>query len=217
MTLTTRTLAVAVLAAAVAVAGCTTGGGSTDGKSCTDVELVVARGTGEPGTLGTIVGDPLLAATRTAIAPKTLAGHSVAYPAGFTADSPPAGNRALVSHLTARAAACANTKFVLVGYSQGAQVVDMALGADVAGTINAPATVVKLPDALAPRIAAVVLFGNPIGAVGRKVPAPYDNRTLDICASGDPVCQPGGGNIAAHLTYTANASQAATFIRQKVT
>jgi cutinase len=219
MTRTTRSLAAAAAVLAIAAtgaAGCT--GGSTSGRPCTDVELVVARGTGEPGTLGLIVGDPLLTATRPAVAPRSVGGHAVAYPAGFTADSPPAGNRALVEHLTARSAACASTRFVLVGYSQGAQVVDMAIGADVSGTINAPAPsgIVALPASVTGRVAAVVLFGNPIGALGRKVPAAWQGRTLDICATGDPVCQPGGADIGAHLTYSANAGQAATFIGQKV-
>jgi cutinase len=199
-------------AVGLAVTACTGGGSGTIGRPCTDVELVVARGTGEPGTLGIIVGDPLLAATRTAIAPRSVAGHPVAYPANASADSAPTGNRALVDHLTRRAAACANTAFVLVGYSQGASVVNMSIGVDSRGR---PATVI--PAALEPRVRAIVQFGNPLSGQGGQAPAQYRDRLLDVCATGDPVCDPGGGNIGAHLTYSGNARQAAQFIKSKTT
>jgi cutinase len=209
-------LGAAAVAGGLATAGCTTVPGGGAGSACTDVELVVARGTSEPGTLGTIVGDPLLRAARTAVAPASIRGQRVDYPAGFSADSPPAGNRAIVSYTTQRATTCPGTKFVLVGYSQGAQVVDLALGVDTTGTINGIKPVAVLPESVEPRIAAITLFGNPIGAKGMKVPARYLDRTLDLCAAGDPVCQPGGGNIAAHLTYNNQASRAAAFIASKV-
>lgn len=203
-----------VLAAAavglVAVA-CTRGGSDTSSRPCTDVELIVARGTGEPGPLGIIVGDPLLAATRTAIAPRTVAGHAVDYPANASADSAPTGNRALVDHLTRRAAACANTAFVLVGYSQGASVVNMSLGVASRGR---PITVI--PAAVAPRVRAIVQFGNPLTGQGGQVPLQYRDRILDICATGDPVCG-GGSNISAHLTYSSDARRAAQFIKSKTT
>jgi cutinase len=196
-------------AVGLAAAACTGGGSGTIGRPCTDVELVVARGTGEPGPLGIIVGDPLLAATRTAIAPRSVAGHPVAYPANASADSAPTGNRALVDHLTKRAAACANTAFVLVGYSQGASVVNMSLGVESRGR-----PLVVIPASLEPRVRAIVQFGNPLTGQGGQPPAQYRDRYLDICAQGDPVCG-GGSNIAAHLTYSANARQAAQYIKSK--
>jgi cutinase len=208
------TLGVTIAAGLLATTACT--GTPTTGRPCTDVELVVARGTGEPGALGLIVGDPLLAATRTAIAPKTIAGHPIVYPATLAAGSPQTGNRAVVAHISTRSAQCATTKFVLVGYSQGAQVVDMAVGADVSGTINVTAPVAVIPADLAPRITAIVTFGNPISALGRALPAPYADRHLDVCAQGDPVCQAGGGNFGAHLTYSADAGRGAAFIRSRV-
>jgi cutinase len=200
----------ATAAAGLVAVACTNGGGSTIGRPCTDVELVVARGTGEPGTLGVIVGDPLLRATRAAIAPRTVAGHPVDYPASAAANSAITGNRALVEHLTRRAAACANTAFVLVGYSQGSSVVNMSLGVDSRGR-----QITVIPATLEPRVKAIVQFGNPLTGQGGQVPPQYRDRVLDICATGDPVCDRGGGNIGAHLTYSGDAQRAAQFIRSK--
>jgi cutinase len=204
--------------AAVALAGAVTAGcgqrppGGNAG--CADVELVIARGTGEPGTLGVIVGDPLLQATRPAVAPRTVTGYPVDYPASTDPQSPYSGNRALVARMTSRSAACPSTKFVLVGYSQGAAVVDMAIGAYGPG--SGANTVTILPTAAASRVAAVVLFGNPLRRTGRSLPPEWVGRTLDICAPLDPVCDPNGTDFSPHLTYGGNAGQAAAFIASKV-
>jgi cutinase len=208
-----------VALAAVSLAGAVTAGCGqrppTGGNAgCSAVELVIARGTSEPGTLGVIVGDPLLRATRQAVAPRSVAGYPVDYPASTDPGSPYTGNRALVAHMTSRTAACPATKFVLVGYSQGAAVVDMAIGAY--GTGSGANTVTLLPAGAAARVAAVVLFGNPIRRTGRAVPAEWSGRTLDICAPLDPVCDPNGTDFSPHLTYGNNAGQAAAFIASKV-
>ncbi|MEV0406872.1 cutinase family protein [Actinoallomurus sp. NPDC050550] len=67
-----------------------------------------------------------------------------------------------------------------------------------------------IPATIEPKVKAVLLFGNPIRAIGRSVTGTYQARTLDLCASGDPVCG-AGTNILAHLSYGADAGQAATF------
>jgi cutinase len=202
----------AVAAVLTAAAGCVPGPG-TIGTPCADVELVVARGTFESGPLGATAGDPLLAATRPALAPRTVTAHAVAYPADLAPTSPPAGNRAVVTHVINRASECPATQFVLVGYSQGAQVMDMALGVDMTDTGDGGPPVATIPAALEPRVAAIVLYGNPLNLLRRNLPPPYAGRTLDICAAGDPVCEPGGMNIAAHISYWADAYRAAAFIR----
>jgi cutinase len=183
---------------------------------CSDVELVVARGTGEPGTLGVIVGDNVLAETRRALPGRNVTAYAVDYPAGFDATSPGLGMVDTVEHVTAQAAACPGQKFVLVGYSQGAQVIDGALGVDTTGTINGGPPPAVIPASVAPRIAAVTLFGNPITAIGRTVPGEYLSRTRDFCRDGDPVCQADAVNILAHLLYFLDAPAAATFIAGKV-
>jgi pimeloyl-ACP methyl ester carboxylesterase len=84
--------------------------------------------------------------------------HNVAYPAGMAANSKTEGVAKTLSHVQAQAAACPNQKFVLVGYSQGADVMH-----------NAAA---KLPEALHPRVIAVVMFGDP----GNMGPCPCSQK-----------------------------------------
>ncbi|MFF5982024.1 cutinase family protein [Streptomyces olindensis] len=179
--------------------------------ACTDVELVAARGTFEPGTLGFIVGDPVLSALQKKVTGKSLSSYKVNYPADLSPTSAAQGNLDLVNHVKSQAAACPNQKFVLVGYSQGANVVDNSIGISSAGAVVGSPIVATLPAQVEPKVAAVLLFGNPIRALGKSVTGTYQSRTLDICAKGDPICESGGGDVGAHLGYRDDADAAATF------
>jgi cutinase len=183
--------------------------------TCADVDVVVARGTGEPGRLGVIVGDRVFAALGRALAGRTLSSHAVDYPASLARGSAAIGNRELVEHVTDQAAACPDQRFVLVGYSQGANVVGNSLGVSSAGAVVGADIVAEIPPEIAPQVGAVLLFGNPIRAIGRRVTGDFADRTLDICASGDPVC--GGGRRAiAHLSYGRDAARSAAFAAGRV-
>ncbi|MET9765517.1 cutinase family protein [Streptomyces sp. NPDC006372] len=179
--------------------------------ACSDVELVSARGTFEPGTLGFIVGDPVYSALQKKATGKSLSSYKVNYPADLSPTSAAQGNADLVNHVKSQAAACPNQRFVLVGYSQGANVVDNSIGISSAGAVVGSPIVAQLPAAVEPKVAAVLLFGNPIRALGKSVTGTYQSRTLDICAKGDPVCESGGGDVGAHLGYRDDADAAATF------
>jgi cutinase len=183
---------------------------------CSDVELVVARGTLEPGPLGIIVGDNVFDETKRALPGRTVTAHAVAYPANFETGSQQRGVVLTVEHVTEQAAACPNQKFVLVGYSQGASVIVGAVGTDTTGTINGSPPPAVIPAALEPRIAAVTVFGNPITAIGRTVPPQYVSRTRDFCQDGDPACEANGTDVLAHLLYFLDAPEAARFIAGKV-
>ncbi|MEV6628353.1 cutinase family protein [Amycolatopsis sp. NPDC051106] len=184
---------------------------------CTDIDVPVARGTFEPGTLGFVVGDPVYQAVRNSLRPRSLSSYPVDYPADLGEPaSVQKGNTDLVNHVKAQAAACPQQRFVLVGYSQGANVVDNSIGVSSDGAVVGGPIVATIPAELAPRIAAVLLFGNPIRAIGRQVTGPYQSRTKDYCAAGDPVCQPGGANFLAHLSYGGDAADAAAFAASKV-
>ncbi|MGW5719831.1 cutinase family protein [Amycolatopsis sp. NPDC003865] len=179
---------------------------------CTDVDVPVARGTFEPGTLGFIVGDPVYQAVQDRLRPRSVSGYRVDYPADLGEPaSVQKGNTDLVNHVEAQAAACPRQRFVLVGYSQGANVVDNSLGVSSDGAVVGGPIVATIPAELAPRVAAVLLFGNPIRAIGRQVTGTYQSRTKDYCADGDPICRPGGANFLAHLSYGGDASDAAAF------
>jgi cutinase len=182
---------------------------------CTDIDVVSARGTGEPGSLGIIVGNPVYSALRSEIRGRSLTSYAVDYPADVSVGSASRGNADLVDHVTRQAASCPNQRFILVGYSQGANVVDNSIGISSQGAAVGGPIVAEIPASVEPRVVAVLLFGNPIRAIGRTVTGTYASRTLDICAQGDPVCG-GGSNILAHLSYGDNAEEAAEFAAGRV-
>ncbi|WP_405875277.1 cutinase family protein [Streptomyces sp. NBC_00005] len=184
--------------------------------TCSDIDVVAARGTFEPGTLGVIVGDPVYSALQKKLTGKNLSSYAVDYPADLSLTSAAQGNADLVNHVNAQAAACPNQRFILVGYSQGANVVDNSIGISSDGAVVGSPIVATIPAALEPRVAAVLLFGNPIRALGKSVTGTYQSRTIDYCAKGDPVCENGGDDVLAHLGYTADADAAAAFAAGKV-
>ncbi|MFI5472643.1 cutinase family protein [Streptomyces cacaoi] len=184
--------------------------------TCSDIDVVAARGTFEPGTLGLIVGDPVFSALQKKLTGKNLSSYAVNYPADLSLTSAAQGNADLVNHVKTQATACPNQRFILVGYSQGANVVDNSIGISSAGAVVGSPIVATLPTAVEPKVAAVLLFGNPIRALGKSVTGTYQSRTIDFCATGDPICENGGDDVLAHLGYTADATAAATFAAGKV-
>ncbi|MFC8513395.1 cutinase family protein [Streptomyces sp. NPDC057257] len=184
--------------------------------TCSDIDVVAARGTFEPGTLGAIVGDPVYSALQQKLTGRSLTSYKVNYPADLSLTSAAQGNSDLVNHVTGQAAACPNQRFILVGYSQGANVVDNSIGISSDGAVVGSPIVATIPAALAPRVAAVLLFGNPIRALGKSVTGTYQSRTIDFCAQGDPICENGGDDVLAHLSYTSDAGAAADFAATKV-
>lgn len=200
----TRRALGATLAATAALTTVTTlATGSSAATTCPDVELVFARGTGETPGLG-IVGRPLERALAAELPGRTVVATAVDYAAASSQASAGPGSGDMVAKVRSRAAACPGTQFVLGGYSQGATVTDLALGIRTGVTSGT-----ALTDDLAARVAAVVVYGNPLGLTRRTIAqaAPgFADRAVEYCNSGDPVCQPGGAAFAAHLTYATNGT-----------
>ncbi|GAB2961164.1 cutinase Cut4 [Streptomyces heilongjiangensis] len=169
---------------------------------CSDVEVVFARGTGERPGLG-IVGAPLVEDIKRRLPGKTVGSHAVDYAANASQTSAGPGATAMTNHVTSVAANCTDTVFVLGGYSQGASVTDIAIG--IPTNLGRGRTI---PTALAPRIKAVVVYGNPL-RLGRQTinsaSSLYGPKAKEFCNTGDPVCA-NGFNFAAHLAYTRNGS-----------
>lgn len=170
---------------------------------CPDVELVFARGTAEPPGLGR-VGDALAAALPPVLKARTLGIYPVDYPASYNFMTTASGADDARDHVTTMAAACPNTKFVLGGFSQGAAAMSMLAGVPPLGnTVGDFGSAPALDPALAPRIAAVAVFGNP--GIRFGVPLSSDgefaDRSIDLCSPGDPVCTVGGRDRAAHSDY----------------
>jgi cutinase len=200
-----------IIALAISGSGVAALAPSASAATCANIDVVVARGTFEPGTLGVIVGDPVYSALQSALTGFSTTSYPVNYPANLDSNSPSEGNADLVNHVTSQAAACPNERFILVGYSQGANVVDNSVGISSQGAVVGGPIVATIPASIDPRVAAVLQFGNPIRAEGKSINNDYAGRTDDFCASGDPVCQAGGTNVLAHLSYGSDASAAASF------
>ena len=107
----------------------------------------IARGTTEPlaPSFGVVVGDPLFEATKKMV--PQLTGYKVDYPASFDPGSLNAGRDDVIKHMAEAPKRCPNQKYVMVGYSQGGDVMHNALA--------------KIDPALFPRIIALVMFGDP--------------------------------------------------------
>ncbi|KAG6855912.1 hypothetical protein H0H87_009478 [Tephrocybe sp. NHM501043] len=159
-------------------------------QSCAAVTVYFARGTTEPGTLGTIVGPPFQAALQTALAGQTLEFVGIPYPAtiaGFLVGGDQGGATTMANDVTAKASSCPNTKIVISGYSQGAQVTHLAAG--------------KLSSSVQSRVNAVVVFGDPDN--GQAFPGPINGHVKTFCASGDLICEGQAIVLPPHLSYGA--------------
>lgn len=89
------------------------------GNGCPDVEVIGARGTTERPGFGVLLGP--LAQQLTRELPLSVRSTPVDYPASFNyTASVRQGVTRLAADVQQTAAACKNTKFVLMGYSQGA-------------------------------------------------------------------------------------------------
>ncbi|MFC4372777.1 cutinase family protein [Nocardia halotolerans] len=207
---TVRALSILLLAAGIGTA--MSPGPSAHARACATLEVVIARGTAEPGYLGAAIGDPLYAVLQAQL-PVDITAHRVDYPADLLVPTSVSdGTRAMTGHLTARAAACPGQRFVLVGYSQGAVVTHGVLATPAALALPGIWT---LPPELSHRIVAVLLFGDPLRLVGGTVAPWYADRTANYCAAGDPVCA-GGTFPTAHGSYAWSFAAAATQVRSRL-
>ena len=191
---------------------------------CPDVEVVFARGSGEPPGVGS-VGRPFVDALRSQIGSRSLGVYPVNYPASTdfaSADFPITvidGVRDASSHIESMAANCPKTREVLGGYSQGAAVAGYVTSAAVPPGVPAAAVPPPMPPEIANHVAAVTLFGTPSDQFLHQYGAPtvaigplYQPKTLELCAQGDSICGDGNSPVA-HISYSVNGmtGQAANF------
>lgn len=223
---TVLSLAVAGVAGAAAlIVAPLTFAAQAPGSACPDVEVIGARGTTERPGLGVILTP--LAQRITGDLAQTVRTTAVDYPASFNyLASVRQGVDALAGNVADTAAACENTRFVLMGYSQGANVVGDALAGSRTG--GAPAIGAEQAD----RVAAVLLFGDPTFTGGEDFNAgdgtrdgifargagdldAFADRTRSFCNRNDRFCQ-GGTSLAAHLDYAKFAADATSFVADRV-
>ena len=185
-------------------------------NACADVHIVGVRGSGQSG-YGEQVGDVVDAAVNAISAQgRSVTTDSLPYPAVSITDSfglvllngdyersVLSGVGALGASLEAITASCPMSDIVLVGYSQGAQVIKLALSASRPD--HRIASVVLLADPTRdPSQRGILRLGDPSvereGSFG-PVALPDHIRTvaIDVCAPGDGVCERGRSDLAAHI------------------
>ena len=190
---------------------------SAQADSCPAVQVVFARGTGEPEGTGR-VGEAFVEALRPLVKGKSVAVYAVNYPA--TRDFLRAADGANDASLFVQnmATTCPDTKIVLGGYSQGAAVVDAITVADQP-TLGFTQ---PMPANIADHVAAVAVFGNPsirlLGSPLTALSPLYGYKTIDLCNGADPVCSD-GNDVAAHSLYGESGltTQAAQFVAERLT
>lgn len=203
-----RALAVVVVGAAVLL-GCSTGGGTVtdrglwaEGDPCPDVFFLGVRGSGQDPGMGPQLTD-VYERFLTHLEPQrdiAVAMYPLDYPAGGSltggsapySDSVAVGVRKLPAAVELLGSQCESARVVLGGYSQGSHVIAIA---DHAFLEQAD-------------VDAVILLANPVfepedptektgtfnpdqGGIIRKawIDGPIAERTIQVCLSGDPVCQ----------------------------
>ncbi len=206
---------------------------SASAAPCPDVEVIFARGSGEPPGVGG-VGQAFVDALQAQAGGKSVAIYPVNYAASTNFDDRLAfagsvvdGIRDAGNHLQSMAASCPNTRMVLGGYSQGAAVAGFVTSASVPTGVPSAAVPQPLPPDVADHVAAVALFGKPSDAWVTQYGAPpivigpsYAAKTIQECAPGDTICDgtPGGGPSVAHVLYPVNGmvGDAATFVAARL-
>ncbi|MET0452138.1 MAG: cutinase family protein [Mycobacterium sp.] len=172
-------------------------GAPSASAACSPIEVVWARGTGQPPGLGR-EGEAFVSALRNLVG-SSVGVYAVNYPASDEFLQAAVGANDASAHIQGTVANCPTTKIVLGGYSQGAAVIDAITWAatPALGFTN------PLPPEVADHVAAVAVFGNPSAKVGQPLTSLsplYGAKAIDLCNGADPVCSP-GDDVAAHSTY----------------
>jgi acetylxylan esterase len=195
---------------------------ASSNSPCATVNIIVARASTEAQ------GDGAIGALAEEIqkgVKASVSQQAVVYPAALSPYEPSvtAGDKAIKKQLEEEVTNCPGQKIVLLGYSQGAQIVGDALGGgggnkSVDGAGDGPAT----PPAAAfatEKVVGVIQYGDPRRIPGQSFDVGTDKNAeglfprlktqlltafaADIqsyCDTGDPFCAK-GANLEAHLDY----------------
>ncbi|KAF1810061.1 cutinase-domain-containing protein [Eremomyces bilateralis CBS 781.70] len=186
------------------------GGGSTSNEltqgSCKEVVFIFARGSGEPGNIGMIIGPPLISALK-ALVPNT-AVQGVPYSAGIAGNLQRGGTDQASINTATQIFNQANTKcpdsiIIAGGYSQGAALMHR--------------TIEKLPDNVKNKIAAVVTFGDTQNEEDKgTIPNFPPEKVKIFCNENDGVCGASLSVNAGHMSYSTSMKPAAQFLADGV-
>ncbi|KAG6829501.1 hypothetical protein H0H87_011234 [Tephrocybe sp. NHM501043] len=184
---------------------------------CSAVHVITARASTEApgeGIIGTVVSDVVAGSGQ------TVSREAIAYPATLTdyLESESSGVIAMKSRLAATASSCPDTKIVLMGYSQGAQVSGDVLASNASGSN---------------KVVAAILMGDPghirgesfqkgtanqLNGLFPRAPGALNTFASVInsfCDIGDPFCA-GGSDLAVHLGSVLVSSNTRVDVRHSV-
>lgn len=196
---------------------------SATAAPCSDIEVVFARGTAEPGGALGLTGVSFVEALRANAGGRSVGAYGVDYAA-----SSDFADRLVFAHSVVKgiddaqrrveylATNCPGARIVLGGYSQGAAVAGFATDGEVPEGVP-PEYEKYLPEPMAPgiaeHVAAVALFGKPSDRFMHDADAPsvslgtaYRNKTIDLCIQADNICDgsPLAQPNALHTLYGVN-------------
>lgn len=192
----------------------TSPGYGSPSSSCSDIEVIFARGTDDTPGLGT-PGTAFVNALRGLTGGRTISTYAVDYPASYDFLAAADGATDATNRIAMLAQQCPSTRVVLGGYSQGAAVVDMLAGVPPLGNkIGSIGSAPPLPGSLVPNVAAVAVFGNPATKFNNPITkSVFAGRAIDLCKDGDPICSRGRNPFAHNDYVTAGMVQeAANFV-----
>jgi cutinase len=185
-----------------AVAALLAPAGVARADDCPDVEVIFARGTGEPPGVGR-VGQAFADALAPRLGGRTMDTYAVNYPASLNFLAAASGADDAAARIADMGGRCPQTTLVLGGFSQGAAAVSMLAGVPPVGQrIGSIGSAPPLPPASAGRVAAVAVFGNPGARFGTPLSSTgqFAGRAIDLCSGGDPICSD-GRDRGAHSSY----------------
>ena len=154
------------------VLGAPWGTQSAGADPCSDIEVVFARGLGDPagpGPLGAAFADSL----RSKVGSRSVGVYGVNYAADINFLRVSDGVADATNHVRWLASNCPGTRVVLGGFSEGAAVVDILAGATLPGLSAIPA------------LGAIPYVGDVMPALGSAAPLPADlaDRVAAIAVS----------------------------------
>jgi cutinase len=175
---------------------------------CKEILFAWARGSGEIGNMGTVVGPPTSDGLKRAFGRDAVATEGIDYAALVGTNALPGGTdaiseRLMASTLTDMASACPDSVIVAGGYSQGAAVNHRAIE--------------DLPTNVQEQIAGVILYGDTQKEQdNEQIPNFPKEKVKIICALGDAVCEGLLVVLPAHLTYGSDADEGAEFLAERI-
>lgn len=176
---------------------------TADIEPCPDIEVIFARGTGEPPGLGR-VGEALVANLSQRLGGRSVQAYAVNYPASLDFLTTAEGANDAAARIVSVLSRCQNAQIVLGGYSQGAAIVDMLANVPPLGnTVGELGSAPPLAAPFADRVVAAAVFGNPAARFGTPLSTvgSFAGKAIDLCNPGDPICSPTGGVVADHKVY----------------